>query len=184
MADDIDIDFKQAMRGVRPLNKDAAPATSTHRGSNRALREQIKNRARHSAAELETTDTGLTGVSYSGHGNLPGDESLFFLSSGVQKKVLRELKKGSRYTLESSLDLHGLNQRQAQREIDAALLHLAPSRLSCLLIIHGKGLHSAQGATLKEFTATYLKTLPSVKAYCSAQPRDGGSGALYVLAKG
>ena len=179
-----DIDFKQAMRGVRPLNKDTASTTSAHRGSNRALREQIQNRARHSAAELETTSTSRTSVSDSGHSNLPGDEYLYFLSNGVQKKVLRELKKGTRYALESTLDLHGLNQRQAQREIDAELKHFEPSRLSCLLIIHGKGLHSTQGATLKEFTAAYLKTRPSVKAYCSAQQRDGGSGALYVLVKG
>ncbi|MCP3852937.1 MAG: DNA mismatch repair protein MutS, partial [Gammaproteobacteria bacterium] len=122
--------------------------------------------------------------SNSGQSHEHGDSSLFFLRNGVQKKVLRELKKGTRYRVQNSLDLHGLTQLQARHEIDAAIDDLAPDQLNCLLIIHGKGLHSTSGATLKGFSASYLKTLPAVKAYCSAQQRDGGSGALYVLVKG
>ena len=181
MADDID--FKQAMRGVRPLRKGATQAASKNRQPNSSLRKQIQDRARQSAAQLEPTDTGKIGLEHSGHTNPDGDDALYFLRSGVQKKMLRELKKGSRYRVENVVDLHGLTQSQAQNEIDRALAQLEPSRLSCLLVIHGKGLHSENGATLKHFTARYLKTRPAVKAYCAAQQRDGGNGALYVLLK-
>ncbi len=182
MADDID--FKQAMRGVRPLKKGATVAAPAQRQPNRSLRAQIQNRALQSAAQLEESEARQISPSNGGQSHEEGDASLFYLRNGVQKKVLRELKKGTRYRVQDSLDLHGLTQLQAQHEIDAAFKHLAPDLLNCLLIIHGKGLHSASGATLKEFTATYLKTLPAVKAYCSAQQRDGGSGAVYVLVKG
>jgi DNA-nicking Smr family endonuclease len=179
MADDID--FKQVMRNVRPLKKGAAPA---QRQPNRSLRAQIQNRALQSAAQPDETEARQMSPSNNGQSHEHGDSSLFFLRNGVQKKVLRELKKGTRYRVQNNLDLHGLTQLQAQHEIDAAFNYLTLDQLNCLLIIHGKGLHSTSGATLKEFTATYLKTLPAVKAYCSAQQRDGGSGALYVLVKG
>jgi len=182
MADDID--FKQAMRDVHPLKKGATGATPAQRKPNRSLRAQIQNRALQSAAQLDESEARQMSPSNSGQSHEHGDNSLFFLRNGVQKKVLRELKKGTRYRVQNNLDLHGLTQLQAQHEIDAAFNYLTPDQLNCLLIIHGKGLHSASGATLKEFTATYLKTLPAVKAYCSAQQRDGGSGALYVLVKG
>lgn len=182
MADDID--FKQAMRDVHPLKKSATGPTPAQRQPNRALRAQIQNRARQSATQLDETEPRQMSLSNNGQSNEHGDNSLFFLRNGVQKKVLRELKKGSRYRVQNNLDLHGLTQLQARHEIDSAFNYLAPNQLNCLLIIHGKGLHSASGATLKAFTANYLKTLPAVKAYCSAQQPDGGSGALYVLVKG
>ncbi|MCP4009207.1 MAG: hypothetical protein GY726_06810 [Proteobacteria bacterium] len=178
------IDFKQAMRDVRPLKKGATATTPALRQPNRTLRAQIQNRALQSAAQMDETEARQNNSSNGGQSHEPGDDKLFFLRNGVQKKILRELKKGTRYRVQDSLDLHGLTQLQARHEIDAAFHDLAPDQLNCLLIIHGKGLHSTSGATLKEFTASYLKTLPAVKAYCSAQQRDGGSGALYVLVKG
>jgi len=181
MADDID--FKQAMRGVRPLRKDATHVTSPNRRPNKSLREQIQRRAHQSAAQFEPADSVRISLEHTGQSNPDGDDALYFLRSGVQKKVMRELKKGSRYKVENVVDLHGLTQTQAQQKIDSALQQLDPSRLSCMLIIHGKGLHSENGATLKRFTAAYLKTQPAVKAYCSAQQRDGGNGAVYVLLK-
>ena len=179
-----DIDFKQAMQDVRPLRKDENAQTLARRKPDRALGAQIQNRARQSARLEKEINTTRKAPSREGVSNHIEDEELFYLSHGMQKKVLRELKKGSRYTVEQVLDLHGLIQLQAHSEIDLALQDIDSAQPTCLLIIHGKGLHSPDGATLKEFTAAYLKTLPAVKAYCSAQQRDGGTGALYVLVKG
>ena len=182
MADDID--FKKAMRGVRLLRKDSSVQSMAPRKPDRALRVQIQDRARQSAQFAEEINTAPNTTPKDGLSNRSDDETLFYLSHGVQKKVLRELKKGSRYSADHILDLHGLSQPQAQIEIDYILKNLESAQLACLLIIHGKGLHSPNGATLKEFTAAYLKSLVPVKAYCSAQQRDGGTGALYVLVKG
>ncbi len=177
-----DIDFKQAMQGVRPLRKGAAQASNRLK-PDRALRTQIQNRARQSAQLSDQPDTSKNTPSQDGLSNDREDQTLYYLSHGVQKKVLRELKKGSRYSIDRILDLHGLTQQQALSEIDSVLQNIESTQPTCVLVIHGKGLHSPKGATLKDFTAAYLKTQPAVKAYCSAQQRDGGLGALYVLVK-
>lgn len=179
MADDID--FKQAMRDVRPLKKE-----SVHpRCAPRKHRDASSLRFRRQAAESFATDTSVAPrqAPRGGHSNEQGEHQVFFLRHGVQKKVLRELKKGVRYPVEYTLDLHGFTWAQANREIDRLFSQLPAARLSCLLIIPGKGLHSPEGARLKTFTIDYLKTLQSVRAFCSAQVRDGGTGALYVLVR-
>ncbi len=40
-----------------------------------------------------------------------------------------------------------------------------------------------RGGMLKGVTCAHLKRHPAVQAFCSALPRDGGNGALYVLLK-
>ena len=51
-------------------------------------------------------------------------------------------------------------------------------------IIHGKGHHTPTGVSiLKKMVAQSLTQLPFVLAFCSAQPKDGGAGAVYVFLK-
>jgi DNA-nicking Smr family endonuclease len=52
----------------------------------------------------------------------------------------------------------------------------------CVLVIHGKG-EGADGGmgVIKGHIGTWLSQSGHVLAYETAQPRDGGSGALYVL---
>jgi DNA-nicking Smr family endonuclease len=176
-----DIDFEKAMVGVRRLKKETALPTPTRQLSNPRLRAEIHHRAIHSATSLD--DTGLPKAPSTGFSNADEEQALFFLRDGVQKKILRELKRGTRYPIDITLDLHGLTQLQAQQEIDATLMKLEAAQSTCLLIIHGKGLHSSLGTPLKTFCARYLKTLRPIKAYCSARQHDGGTGALYVLAR-
>jgi len=54
----------------------------------------------------------------------------------------------------------------------------------CVQIIHGKGLsNQTQPPLLKNQVNRWLRCHPAVLAFCSAQPKDGGTGALYVLLK-
>jgi len=190
MADDIN--FIEAMMDVRRLTKRTSlPATAKQeakRQSNPALRAQIRRRAQRSAmllAEHEMdSPRGSPHNIFGGSSSNSDDSQLFYLRAGVQKKVLRDLKKGQRYPARETLDLHGLTQAQAQQAIDQSVQGFHYAGLNCLLIIHGKGLSSAQGPVLKRFTAGHLKTLPEVRAYCSASIQDGDTGALYVLLKG
>ena len=56
--------------------------------------------------------------------------------------------------------------------------------MRCIQIIHGKGYRSQSGrAVLKPHVAYWLKRMDEVLAFCPAQPKDGGNGALYVLLK-
>ena len=180
MAED-DIDFKQAMQGVRRLRK-----TSTHPVHHKTVKKKVPRTRTQTLPNYSSASSDQEINSYRpedalGQSNETGAEHLFFLRQGQQKKVLRDLKRGKRYVMEMVVDLHGLTQIKAQASINQAIVELPVNTLSCILVIHGKGLRSAQGPVLKEFTARYLKTLPEVKAYCSAQTCDGGTGALYVL---
>lgn len=184
MVTDDDIDFLRAMQGVRKLNKAATPPPAVKPKGDRALRDEIRQRTKHPANAFSETARPISQTEFSGQSNDDADTALYYLRHGVQKKVLRDLKKGQRYPARDTLDLHGLTQAQAQVEIDRALHDIHYSGLTCLLIIHGKGLGSAQMPVLKNFSSAYLKTLAQVRAYCSASPQDGGTGALYVLLKG
>lgn len=177
-----DINFKQAMRGVRRLHQKHSPIEKTAKPCNtNLLKKQINKRAATSQLKPEATQNIST--LNDGKTNLFDDETLYFLRQGWQDKVLRDLKKGKRYATDQTIDLHGLTQLKAIQLVNTQLLQLPANKLTCLLIIHGKGLHSSKGATLKNVVSGHLRHQHIVKAYCSAQQYDGGTGALYVLVK-
>lgn len=109
--------------------------------------------------------------------------SVLFVRVGLQNKVIRRLKRGE-FSYESVLDLHGMRTHEAEGLLCEFLGESIQQELSCVLIIHGKGYHSEnRTGVLKPFTLDWLKQQSEVKAFCSAQQRDGGTGAIYVLLK-
>ena len=109
-----------------------------------------------------------------------GDE-LSFVRPGVQQSLFRKLRKG-RYAIRGELDLHGLTQAQARRQL-VAFLHESRMRgVRCVRIIHGKGYNSPnRQPILKSKLNVWLQQCDEVLAFCSAPPGDGGTGAAYVL---
>jgi len=62
------------------------------------------------------------------------------------------------------------------------ILNTAPKNdHQCILMIHGKGQHTNQQSTLKGYLQHLLSLHPRCRAFCSAIPKDGGTGSLYVL---
>ncbi len=109
--------------------------------------------------------------------------SVQFARPGLQRNVIRRLKRGQ-YAVESTLDLHGLRRFEADDALDQFISEALQRGLTCVLIIHGKGYRSEnRQSVLKQFTLEWLKEVTAVKAFCSAQPRHGGTGATYVLLK-
>ncbi|MBQ0723899.1 MAG: Smr/MutS family protein, partial [Cycloclasticus sp.] len=114
---------------------------------------------------------------------IESSESLFFARPGLQKKLLRQFKRGA-LTIEDSLDLHGLNKVQAQQLLDAFLTQQSERQHRCVIVIHGKGIgSSSKQPVLKNLVFTQLKNDARILAFCSTQQRDGGTGAVYVLLK-
>lgn len=108
-------------------------------------------------------------------------EAVAFARSGVRKNTVRKLKRGE-YRPAATLDLHGHSAAQAERALSRFLPGAFAAGQTALLVVHGKGLRSGQsGGVLKTLTHRCLKQQPAVQAFCSALPRDGGTGALYVL---
>ena len=52
-----------------------------------------------------------------------------------------------------------------------------------ILVIHGKSGKDSSPPVIKNLVNSYLRQMPEVLAFYSAQPKDGGTGAVYVLLK-
>ena len=112
----------------------------------------------------------------------PGDV-LSYAQPGVQKQVFRKLKRGQ-YSVEAELDLHGLNQLEAQEQLNGFVEAVRAEGIRCVQIIHGKGYGSTnKGPVIKPLVNRWLQQRAEVLAFCSARPVDGGTGAVYVLLK-
>lgn len=108
-------------------------------------------------------------------------ELLLFVQPGVQRRLVLDLQRG-RIPVDLELDLHGLTVAFAQELLERFLTDCRQQRVRCARIIHGKGTRSAdQQPVLKRKVNYWLRLHPEVLAFTSATPRDGGSGALYVL---
>ena len=108
------------------------------------------------------------------HGDVPG----------LDRRSAERLRRG-RLPVEARLDLHGLFQAQAHMQLSAFLARSQAAGRRCVLVVTGKG-PGAEGGVLRREVPRWLNMGPNrarILAFCHAQPRDGGSGALYVLLK-
>jgi DNA-nicking Smr family endonuclease len=115
---------------------------------------------------------------------IPPEAILSFKRPGVQPGVFRKLKAGE-YPVEAILDLHHMTVLKARREVYRFVQECWHSEVRCALVIHGKG-RGQEGeprALLKSCVACWLPRFSEVLAFHSAQRRDGGTGAVYVLLK-
>ncbi|OAI06627.1 Smr/MutS family protein [Methylomonas methanica] len=109
------------------------------------------------------------------------EDKIAFLVPGMQKNVLRKLRKGY-YGLDADIDLHGLNSRDAQQQLLRFLHYCVEDGFRCVLIIHGKGYNSPNNQpVLKNDINLWLRQHKDVLAFCSAPSKVGGTGALLVL---
>ncbi len=107
---------------------------------------------------------------------------LSFSRSGLQHNVLKKLRQG-KYPIEHALDLHGLTVEQARKELSAFLGECQAADIRHIIIVHGKGFRSRDKPVIKPMINRWLRAVDNVLAFHSAQPKDGGSGAVYVLLK-
>jgi DNA-nicking Smr family endonuclease len=104
---------------------------------------------------------------------------------GYDRANAERLKRG-RQPVEARLDLHGLTQAEAHRALAAFLRAARADGKRCVLVITGRGSgrELPGGGVLKSAVPRWLDEpdfRPHVLAIATAQPRDGGSGALYVM---
>lgn len=111
-----------------------------------------------------------------------GDE-LSYLRPGIQKNVLRKLKRGQ-IAIQAELDLHGLFVKQAKPMVKEFISGCISKQIYAVRIIHGKGRGSRDKyPVLKNKLNKWLQLDQTVLAFCSARHVDGGTGAVYVLLK-
>jgi len=105
---------------------------------------------------------------------------------GLQREVFKNLKQG-RYDIGADLDLHNYRVEAAKKTLFQFVKDCMEQDVRCAIVVHGKGWHSSEGkgstSRIKSHVVHWLKTMNTVQAFSSAQARDGGTGALYVLFK-
>lgn len=103
---------------------------------------------------------------------------------GVGPELIDRLSRGD-FPVQDYLDLHGLSLEEAFPAVEEFLVRSLTRGLRHVLIVHGRGFRSPGGVpVLKTALAQWLgqkRLQKRVLAFCTALPRDGGAGAVYVL---
>ncbi len=165
--------FQRYANGVRPLDQDRIepykkarkPISSQKQRDERAVMDSLLSDEFEPEVDIES------------------GEELFFARPGLQRRVLRKLKRGH-FVIEAELDLHRMKIPEAREQIAGFLVQARREGCRCVRIVHGKGLSSKdKQPVLKGKVNAWLQQKDEVLAFCSALSRDGGTGAIYVLLK-
>ena len=100
---------------------------------------------------------------------------------GVERRNAERLKRG-KHRIESRLDLHGMTQAEAHHALLGFIRAARAKGTRCVLVITGRGTFG--GGVLKAAVPRWFEEpdfRPHLLAVSPAQPRDGGTGALYVM---
>ena len=104
----------------------------------------------------------------------------------LDKRAGQRLKRGQ-WPIDARLDLHGLTRDKAHLTLMDFIDRAWASRLRCVLVITGKGLRAEDGVgVLRASLEGWLNSSDlrrRIVSYTPAQPKDGGSGAFYILLK-
>lgn len=162
--------FRQSVGRVKPLRDEKVTLTKK------------QPRPRVIPREKNTSDISADGLSLDS--NLSehdmGEHALYAVD-GLQRKSIRKLQRGQ-YNIQAEADLHGLTREQARDDFSLFFEECLTRQLRCIKIIHGKGFGSKnKDPVLKPLVQQWLRQKHEVLAFCPAIPRDGGTGAVYVL---
>ena len=108
-------------------------------------------------------------------------EELLYLREGHSPQLLKRLRRGH-FSIGDEIDLHNMDERAARATLDEFLADARRRGITCVRIVHGKGLRSGSaGPVLKRMTDRVLRRRDDVLAFGSARPAQGGTGATVVL---
>ena len=116
--------------------------------------------------------------------NLP--EYMEGYAEGLNPLTMEKLRQGE-FSIEKTLDLHGLDTVNAERAFSVFLQQAVREGLRCIRVIHGRGLKSKEKPVLKESLKGWIIRAMNrrwIVAFASARMADGGTGATYLLLKG
>ena len=158
-------DFKKLIRDVKPLRD--APAVPPPPAP--PLERPRAGRA-HAAAPV-AFEVEISGERIAGR------------APGIDRRELARLKSGKLPT-DARLDLHGLRAEDARRALRECIEAAWEEESRCVLVVHGRGVHSEDGPVLKRQLLEWLAEPPvgeRVMAFASAPAARGGTGATQVL---
>lgn len=168
--------FALAMREAKPLHQE---------GAKRAPADDLPPEKRaETAPAVVRVGPSLKRLPETSTDRLP--ELKTGASPGVDKRTAARLKRGQ-LAIDGRIDLHGMTQAKAHRALEGFLTASQGAGKRCVLVITGKGLRpTGETGVLRNLVPRWMNA-PAIRgrvlSFCTAQPRDGGTGALYVLLK-
>jgi DNA-nicking Smr family endonuclease len=164
--------FREAMKTVRPLSQQTPRAPEPPVPANPLRRKHAPDEKPQTTYYLSNHYTETVSPT----------STLTWCIPDFPHKRLKALGNGD-IRWEARLDLHGFKPDIARETLCRFIDQQSQSEKRCLLIIHGKGGRHDHEPVLKNLVNHWLQQLPQVLAFHSAIPRDGGTGAVYVLLK-
>lgn len=173
MSDEDKAIFRDHMRSVKPLNeKNKKVRIDTPKPA-------IPPKRIHAPIPQEKKEYYLSDVIKD---TVLSHTLLSYAQSGLPNQRFKALKNGQ-IPWKGRLDLHGLKSENARDALCQYIENQAEQGKRCLLIIHGKGGYEGAPPIIKNLVNRWLPQLDDVLAFHSALPKDGGTGAVYVLLK-
>jgi len=164
---DLDDDFalfSKAVKGVKKLQQD----TIIQQPKRNTKQKEITRTVRQASdSEFYFSDEFIPHLNEDGPTRYARDD--------VSKYEVKRLRRGV-YVPDVYLDMHGMTQQEAKRELGAMIAHCVKEGVSCASVQHGIGKH-----ILKEKVPLWLAQHPDVLAFHQAPLEFGGNGALLVL---
>lgn len=162
--------FRLAMKDIKPLSTDKVLLKSNKK------RKLIKPLATEKEKKID-----IYGLSdHQTEPTVSADDFLWFARAGISTTQIQKLKKGL-LTISRRLDLHGLNTEKARDAVSDFVSSSYLNNERYILIVHGKGHGNAP--VLKNKLNNWLRQIDKVLSFSTACPKDGGTGAVYVLIK-
>ncbi|GAB2590151.1 Smr/MutS family protein [Nitrincola alkalisediminis] len=170
-------DFARLMSDVKPIQNtkaDLRPSFSARKDPKLAYRRWVASKEEESLVDGLSSEVSKL---------VESEEELIFAVPGVQINRIKKLRQGH-IPWEQGIDLHGFSIDEARDELSRFIRDAIRLEHQCVIVVHGKAYsEGGQAAMIKSCVNDWLQQIPQVLAFTSAQPKDGGTGAVYVLLK-
>ncbi|MCW8347609.1 MULTISPECIES: endonuclease SmrB [Vibrio] len=163
-ADDDFALFRGEVQGVKKLQQDTIVQQPNRNKKQKEAKRTIREA---SDAEFYFSDEFVPHLSEEGPTRYARDD--------VSTYEVKRLRRGV-YVPDVFLDMHGMTQQEAKRELGAMIAHCVKESIHCACVMHGIGKH-----ILKKKAPLWLAQHPDVMAFHQAPLEFGGDGALLVL---
>lgn len=160
--------FSEAVAKVKPIILDTIhPVKTSIKHKKQLHNKKANDHSNKALAQFHFSDE------FEPHLNKQGP--MKYLREGVDSFEVKNLRRGY-YRPDLILDLHGLDQHQAKKELAALLYACQKEHAQCICIVHGIGSY-----ILKNKVPHWLVQHPDVMAFHQAPLEWGGDGALLAL---
>ncbi len=155
--------FSAEFSGIKKIKQDSIKLPA----KNMKKKEQIKEKREQYFEQSHFSD---------GFEPLLAEEGpVRYCREDADKYLIKQLRRGD-FAPEIILDLHGLTQEEAKRELGGLIAYCKKEGLYCCSVVHGVGKY-----ILKKQVPLWLAQHPDILAFHQAPLEFGGHGALLVL---